>query len=77
MTRRWVAHWMRRLADRLSPETAWRRTHWRFHFKDHVGAVFTEHGEGCPLWYRTQDYDQAHQVTGHASFDNLGHVRKT
>lgn len=71
--RAWLATRLRYLADRLSPETAWRRTGMRFEFVENVGILV--HGadavdpkstryrapeRGCWLWYETPDYANAH-----------------
>jgi hypothetical protein len=56
-----LAQRLRFLADRLSPETAIRRTGLRFGFVDRVGLVVNMSDTvGCPLWYYGPDYEQAH-----------------
>jgi hypothetical protein len=56
-----LAQRLRFLADRISPETAMRRTGLRFGFVGAVGVVVSfEPAAGCPLWYYGPDYEQAH-----------------
>lgn len=56
-----VAGLLRRLADRVSPGTAPRRTNWSFTFEHEEGVRFREDSRGCPLWYLgSADYERAH-----------------
>jgi len=56
-----IADWLRRIADRLDPDGAFRCTGMSFTFEDHRGLVTNWQGRGCPLWYRNKaDYERAH-----------------
>lgn len=55
------AKWLRRVADRVSPETAFRATGFRLRLdqEGRLGWQLVAQSErGFRLWYRTQDYDQ-------------------
>lgn len=57
----WLAHYLRRIADRLDWEGAPKRTNLRFTFENKRGIVVRENGPGCPLWYYGEsDYMRAH-----------------
>jgi hypothetical protein len=57
----WLAHHLRRVADRLDDDGAPKRTNLRFTFEAHCGIVVWENGPGCPLWYvGEKDYLLAH-----------------
>lgn len=47
----WLAHHLRRIADRIDDAGAPRRTNLSFTFENKRGIVVRENGPGCPLWY--------------------------
>jgi hypothetical protein len=56
----WLWHRLVSLADRISPEDAFRQTHLRFRFVEQVGIVVTEDtAAGCPLWRKGSEYHRA------------------
>ena len=57
----WLAHHLRRIADRIDDVGAPKRTNLSFTFEDRRGIVVRENGPGCPLWYYGEvDYRRAH-----------------
>lgn len=52
---------LRRIADRIAPETAPRYMSYSFTFENREGIRFRDDGRGCPLWYLGEaDYARAH-----------------
>ena len=61
-----LAHWLRRVADRVDHAGAPKGIGWSFTFEQHRGIVFRDDGKGCPLWYLGDaDYDRAHAEADH------------
>lgn len=54
--RSWVWHRLVYLADRISPEDAFRATGLYFHMKKGAGAVLDD--KGVQIWYKGQDYNE-------------------
>lgn len=50
---------LRFLADRISPETAFRKSAVSYEFVKWVGIVTNLEGKGCPLWYYGPDHPHA------------------
>ena len=62
---RYLAYWLRRLADRIDHAGAPKLMHWSFTFEEGQGIVFREDGRGCPLAYLGDDaYERAHAEAG-------------
>lgn len=64
--KRWLADWMRKMADRLDYEGAPKLTEWSFTFERGRGQVFREDGKGCRLAY----LDDAEYKRAHAEADD-------
>lgn len=60
--RAWLAHHLRRFADRIDYVGAPKSIGWSFTIEDRRGIVFREgRDKGCPLWYLSDgDYERAH-----------------
>lgn len=57
--RAWIAWRLRFLADRISPETAFRRfSSLTVRLDGPRGWVLGERQRGIPLWYSTPDYER-------------------
>ena len=59
--RRWLAHRMRKWADRIDRPGAPKSMGYTFTFERGEGVRFRQDGRGCRLWYLGDlDYDRAH-----------------
>lgn len=55
-----VATCLRAWADRLDFEHAIRISSFTWTFERGIGIKLREDGRGCPILYRSEDYDRAH-----------------
>lgn len=60
MSRRRIAQWLRKHADRIDPTSGPRRTAYTFTIEHREGLRIRTDGRGCPLWFMEQDHDRAH-----------------
>ncbi len=62
---KWLAEWLRRVADRIDYAGAPKAMSWSFTFEEGEGIRFRQDGRGCRLWYRgNSDYDRAWSENG-------------
>ena len=59
---KWLAEWLRRIADRIDYAGAPKAIGWSFTLEQGEGIRFTHDLRGCPLWYLGDvDYERAHR----------------
>lgn len=63
-----LAHWMRKWADRIDPDSAPRiMAGYSFTFERGEGIRFREDGKGCRLAYLGRDWERAHDESDSAA----------